>query len=340
MNGNRPHSANENAAAIQLADNPQGTTMRRGFLWTLIASVLLCATIAVFTLLFAKFTETTIRVLATLGAVSVYSGASVLCATTLDRGLWPRLSRVGLVLFAIALGLLLLSIWGVWDWETHGKLNGTATAMAILYLYAIPGANLVERRTAVRFGAVALIAAAVSFIFSMLSIWIFFPYFPRSDYVRLAMTSHVVAICLAHAALLYYIAVPIHMGWVRWGAFAAIAAFGGYLSAVILYSINGDFETRLLGALGVVDASATIGLLIFSRLRRVEESEARLIASAQVELSCPRCSTRQTVTTGATECSACGLRFKIEVEEPRCAGCQYPLWNLPERRCPECGRSF
>src|SRR4051812_7864561 len=24
----------------------------------------------------------------------------------------------------------------------------------------------------------------------------------------------------------------------------------------------------------------------------------------------------------------------------RCPGCDYPLWNLPTRQCPECGRPF
>jgi hypothetical protein len=325
---------------IVLAENPQGVTLRRAFLWTLILSVTSCAVIAVFTLLFARFTDTTVRILATLAAISAYSAASVFCATTLDRGLWPALSRFGLGLFAAALLLLLLAIWYVTDWETIGKLNGSAIAILIGYLYAIPGADLAERRVGVRFGALVLAAAVASLGYSLVLIWFIFPHGGEDFIVRLGMSTHVAAICLSHAALLTRVTTPVRMNLARTIAFGAIGAFGIYLCAFLLLRWEGDFQVRLLGALGVMNASATISLLILSRLRRVEERESRLVAQARIELACPRCATRQVVTSGETACSACGLRIRIEIEEPRCAGCHYPLWNLRSRRCPECGRAF
>ncbi|MBL8878471.1 MAG: zinc ribbon domain-containing protein [Phycisphaerales bacterium] len=332
-----PHA---NVGGIELAINPAGISMRRAFLWTLIISVALCAVIAILTLLFARFTDTTVRILSTLGAIGGYAAASVFCATTLDRGLWPVLSRVGLGLFAIALALVMAAIWAVSDWETIGQLNGTATAIAVLYLYAIPGADLLERRAAPRLGLIALIAAVVSFCYTLVAIWFLLPAGGGNSIMRAAMTSHVIAICLAHAGLLVRVAVPSNLAWMRLAAFASIAAFGSLVSAFILFDLKGDFVLRLMGALGVFDVSSTVALLIMWRLRRVDESEQRLVAQAQISLSCPRCGAQQCVTTGNCACASCGLRFKIEVEEPRCAGCQYPLWNLPNHRCPECGREF
>lgn len=328
------------SAAIELADNPAGITMRRAFLWTLIVSVALCAGVAIMTLLFAQFTETTVRILSTLGAIGGYAAASVFCATTLDRGLWPVLSRVGLGLFAVALGLVLLAIWVVTDWNTIGHLNGTATLIAVLYLYSIPGADLLERRVAPRYGLVSLGAAFVAFCYTLFVIWFVLPTGGGNSIVRAAMTANVVAICLAHAGLLVRVAVPPNLSWMRVAAFGAIAAFGGLVSAFILLELKGDFVMRLMGALGVLDASSTVALMIMWRLRRVDETEHRLVARAQIALTCPRCGVEQSITTGECACASCGLRFKIEVEEPRCAGCQYPLWNLPNRRCPECGREF
>jgi hypothetical protein len=46
------------------------------------------------------------------------------------------------------------------------------------------------------------------------------------------------------------------------------------------------------------------------------------------------------VDAGASQCTACGLKLRIEIEEPRCAKCDYLLWQLPQRRCPECGTAF
>lgn len=325
---------------IVLANDPQGVTLRRAFLWTLILSVTSCAVIAVFTLLFARFTDTTVRILATLGAISAYSAASVFCATTLDRGLWPMLSRFGLGLFGVAFVLLLAAIWVVSDMETAGKLNASAFSILIGYLYAIPGADLAERRVAARFGLLVLLAALISFCCSIFLIWLVFPYGGDDFIIRLGMSTHVVAICLSHAALLTRVTTRVGMNLARTIAFGAIAAFGAYLCAFLLLHWQGEFQVRLLGALGVINASTTIALLILSRLRRVEEREARRVSQARIELTCPRCTTQQIMMTGAAACITCGLRIRIEVEEPRCAGCQYPLWNLPGRRCPECGREF
>ena len=111
-------------------------------------------------------------------------------------------------------------------------------------------------------------------------------------------------------------------------------------SASIAWEIDEEFWYRWLGAVGVLDACSSFALLIMAKLRQVGKVENLQSAAARVELRCPRCTALQTVDAGVAKCSACGLKFRIEIEEPRCAKCDYLLWQLPERRCPECGTEF
>ncbi len=71
-------------------------------------------------------------------------------------------------------------------------------------------------------------------------------------------------------------------------------------------------------------------------LHRRESSES-IPLNVRVELVCPRCRSTQSLLPGPRECTACGLRITIDVEEPRCA-CGYLLHQLVSEQCPECGR--
>ena len=59
----------------------------------------------------------------------------------------------------------------------------------------------------------------------------------------------------------------------------------------------------------------------------------------EVDLTCPRCGVEQPIRTGSAKCTGCGLRIRIDVEEPRCE-CGYLLYQLEGDVCPECGRSI
>ena len=149
-----------------------------------------------------------------------------------------------------------------------------------------------------------------------------------------------VAFSSAHTCLLVRVPGAGKIGWLLNAVIACVWAVATTVSVMVIWEIEDEFWFRVLGALGVLDASGSLALLIVVKLRQVGGIQKLQSAAARVELRCPRCATMQTVDAGASKCGACGLKFRIEIEEPRCATCDYLLWQLPERRCPECGTPF
>lgn len=105
--------------------------------------------------------------------------------------------------------------------------------------------------------------------------------------------------------------------------------------------VEGAEETfgRLAAAAGVMAACGTLAILILARLMRGVLSDART-ASGQftINLTCPRCRTRQDLPPGDGKCAKCDLRINIEIEEPTCPECGYLLLHLTGDNCPECGK--
>ncbi|HRT41019.1 MAG TPA: hypothetical protein P5223_03055, partial [Phycisphaerae bacterium] len=82
----------EENAAVTVQPSPVGAApdrlsaylrLKRVFLRTLVISLTVCALVAVGALLLGTFNETTAKVLTTLGALAVHSGAAMSCASTL-----------------------------------------------------------------------------------------------------------------------------------------------------------------------------------------------------------------------------------------------------------------
>jgi hypothetical protein len=74
--------------------------------------------------------------------------------------------------------------------------------------------------------------------------------------------------------------------------------------------------------------------MAINRRGAIEPSTAALL---QVALTCPICDTKQSVPVGSSECIRCGLKMKIQLDEPRCPECDYLLLRLASDNCPECG---
>jgi len=105
-------------------------------------------------------------------------------------------------------------------------------------------------------------------------------------------------------------------------------------SASIVWEIEDEFWFRWLGAAGVLDASSTLALLILAKLRKVGQVQKLQTAAGQVELRCPRCTTGAARRGRRGEMQRMRPEVRIEIEEPRCAKCDYLLWQLPERPLP------
>jgi len=321
------------AAAIRLR-------LKRVFLWTLVLSLTACTLAAVAVLLIGRFTDTSIRVLITLAALALHSGAALVCAQTLARRRHPALSVAGLVLFGLNFAVLLVCTWwGRLEGETQARAWGTTLELLIAYLLAIPCAELYSRNVRRTLALSGLAAIALAFAWWLVFLW-------EEDLARNETfnkgraVAAIIACSLSHTCLLFYLPHRLTVRPVLTLAIVSIWALAVGLCATVIAELSGDMWFRTLGAVGVVDASSSLGLVILARLRQVARVEGLQTAARQVELRCPRCLTLQTVVVGRSSCSVCGLRLNVEIEEPRCPRCNYLLWQLPERRCPECGTPF
>ncbi len=70
----------------------------------------------------------------------------------------------------------------------------------------------------------------------------------------------------------------------------------------------------------------------------VRRQEAhRASEDAVIELTCPKCRTRQTMRGRKQSCSNCNLSIELRLTEPRCQ-CGYLLLYVRSGVCPECGK--
>jgi hypothetical protein len=330
-----------NASAAQAAEKTASRLrLKSVFLRTLVFSLTTCAFVAVIALLVGKFTEFTGKVLLTLGALALHSGLAMICATTLERRRWPRWSMAGLVLFGLNFALVIACTWlpGLYHSQAE-KAYLTTLPLIGFYVLATPCADLLEQGRWPKLAFAGWATGVIAFAMVLVCIWVEptgSDVFPRAT----AIVS-IMALSLTQTCLIVRVPGRAQLGWLMYSTLAAVWAVTVLASAMIVTEPDAEFWFRLLGALGVLDATGSLTLLIMAKLRQVSRAEVGLQTTpALIELRCPRCTASQVLTTGDGHCAVCDLKIRIEIEEPRCPKCDYLLWQLPERRCPECGTPF
>ncbi len=313
--------------------------LKRWFLRVLVISLTTCALVAVAALLAGQFNRTTGRILLTLGALAVHSGVAMACSASIERQRLVVLSRFGLFVFGVNLCVLLLCFWlpNSLDWTWERAILGTG-ALAGYFVLAIPFAGLLERRYRQALSLAGLTACAVGLVMVLVCIWAE----PTGNmaFARATGVVGVIAFSLAHVCVLMRVPGRSAATRLLWGTIVCIAAVGVMWSVAIIYEPRDELFYRVLGAVGVLDASGTLLLLIVSKLRQLGKIAGLQSTSARIAFACPRCTESLEVPAGKSNCGSCGLKIALEIEEPRCAKCDYLLWQLPNRRCPECGTPF
>jgi len=107
--------------------------------------------------------------------------------------------------------------------------------------------------------------------------------------------------------------------------------------AIVWMWTEDDQWGAAFGASCIALVCGVVGVAIIARFTRQPVLVSDKAILSKLELVCPRCQSRGMVPLGASSCASCGLRFRIDVEEPRCAGCGYLLVGARSDRCPECG---
>ena len=312
--------------------------LKRIFLRVLIASLVTGTAIAVAVLLFGTFGPTTNRILGSLGVLALHSALAMACADALERRWWPALSRIGLVLFALNFCFFIAVIWLTIGGDTIIRETLTTLVLIGYYALALPPAALREQRRWLGAAYAGLAASVIGFGMVVLAIWA--SEVTSDTYVRATGSLAIIAGALAHTCLLGRIQIEPKFSWIVLGTLACLWLVAVLLCYLILTNYLDDFLVRATTAAGVMAGCGTLTLVILVSLKRVKKIERLESSARSIELACPRCARRQSLPVGDTKCEECGLKIRIEIEEPRCAQCGYLLWQLPERRCPECGREF
>ena len=315
--------------------------LKRSLLWALVGSLAAGGLLATGVLVFGQFNELTLRILITLMSFAAHAGVAMVCLATIERGLWPWLNRTCLVLLAADFLAFAIAWWSTYDWAAWGHATMGTLILMGTYLAAIPPAALWQRGRRRTFAATVLILCGVTLAWSVLAIWADYAY--GGLYMTLGRPAAIAgtAACAGSwVCLLHFAPAQQRAGVVRLIVFGGIVALAIVISFCIWIDDMPEPAARAFGVAGVVSICGSLSLPILARLRKVQQTVHIETSRKTVELRCPRCGGLHIVGIGDSHCPDCGLRIRIDIEEPRCKKCGYLLWQLTQRRCPECGEPF
>lgn len=241
----------------------------------------------------------------------------------------------------------MLGIWAVLS-PNFGPLQGKVLITSLLIgTYALPafGCAIILHRGLLRPAMwTGIIAAGIALGVWLLLIWVD-PSFGNtfwSRMVKFAITATIVSVWATHLGLML-LGRLVHPGarFVR----AATLVVTALLGVTSIFAMWAEFEAEVIirgiAVLAILGSCGTLitPVLLVIELLKARNSRESIPARIMIDLTCPRCGSREQIAAGTGRCSACGLRIDITVEEPRCT-CGYLLHRLTGEHCPECGRTI
>jgi len=255
------------------------------------------------------------------------------------RMLWGVLAVLG------AAGVLaIIGVLGNDSIPLADEMVGTSITIAIYSILILLATIVVPRFPRLGWGAIVALAVAgivwliVSWVGGQATMGDMF------DLGMFAMVMTIPGIVLLHIGLLSLAKIDGPFGRaVRLGTMACSIVGGSVtmLAVVSMGSFGGLDQVAGVSILLAAIGTAAVPLAsAIERAQATDDFERDVAKRTPVEVICPRCQTQSTIrahTNGS--CASCGLKIRIEVEEPRCA-CGYLLYNLTGDVCPECGGSI
>lgn len=242
---------------------------------------------------------------------------------------------VGASSCAIAFVLMLAGTW--WNISSYSeagrKLWLAATTIGLFG--GVGAANVagwgVDRRY---WRWIGILASAAGTAMALIGVW---SNSDRGAAALIAVTG--LAVIVGHANLAVMCPLRAGQQWVRIVTIVAVVICAVLLDISAWQSHDMDWEiaNRGAGAAGIVAACGSLALLILARLNRRMTSPTAPVSVKELSITCPWCQRRQNLALGDSRCANCGLKFRINIEEPRCPNCDYLLYMLQSDRCPECG---
>ncbi len=184
-------------------------------------------------------------------------------------------------------------------------------------LAALLCAVVLEKGRAVPFMWIGIAASAASFGLWVLLVWVE-PQWPAgANVARTAGTFSTVAVLGAQSGLLCLLRVSGRAARITLRATIAVSCLLAAHLVVLLWFMArlGDEEMllRILGVLAILTACGTVVSPILWKvesMRRAPPGEP-VPSGVRIEITCPRCGTRQTLPAGDGRCASCGLRIGI-----------------------------
>lgn len=226
------------------------------------------------------------------------------------------------------------------------EIFGTLFTVSFFSLTSLCASIVLERNRWQLGMITALAISAVGLVLYLLVCWgvinLGYPYQWYYDWVWKSMiVIGVWAVALPHAGLLSL--VQLTSGpwrWMRFATLLVVFIFAGVISVAVVVEFGDAITIQFIGVLGILTALGSIGLPILGKVHRIDKLEQTESTPLSLKIVCPRCLLDQTVSNGHSRCGRCRLKFHIEIEEPRCPGCNYLLHQLTSAKCPECGREL
>lgn len=143
-----------------------GMSMKRIFLWTIIATLVLTALVGIFVFLFGRFGKTEAKILGTTLTICYFSITSLACSAAFEKRRYPLLFVPGLVLGIAGFLLFIPGIWAEWfEIEAVAKLMAIVGVLSFSFAQAcLLSLATLERRLAWVF------YVAVTFILTLAAI--------------------------------------------------------------------------------------------------------------------------------------------------------------------------
>jgi hypothetical protein len=265
--------------------------------------------------------------------------------------LWSMIISLSL---AAALGIWALLLPGFG--RTQQRVLITAVIFGGYSILALACASALEKRPRSAMLTIAMWVGIVASAFA-LALWLGLVWEVIQDWVgrqwgqtafrveeeiaKTAGTATIIAACAAHAGLLRLL--PLRRGTfiaVRAATIVCAVILGAMITVGIWFEAFDNVLERLIGVAAILTACGTVVTPILARIEHLRPPPETIPSRLAVQVRCPRCGgTQRIVANRDGRCGGCGLRLRIEVEEPRCE-CGYLLYNLTGENCPECGRAI
>jgi hypothetical protein len=250
-----------------------------------------------------------------------------------------RLSRILLLSVIVTLCLAaFLGLAAVLAVRVNERLILTDLAISLFSLTCL-GASLPRHRSRWRWATMGtFIASGLGLILSLGLIWDLLGFRPNELAVKAMGICITWSIALPAMSLLAMTRFSNAMRWIRLASLLLILLLATQVTVAIITELDSDLGGRIMAANAILASLGTLTLPILNKLYGSKNPTDAVSTKLEMEIICPRCRAHQTIAAGDSACSNCRLKFRLEIEEPRCPGCGYLLYQLTSPRCPECGR--